>query len=207
VFVSVGLCFNEKVLREFSVDSLVSEEDRADIDAALQGDEAGYARLVDRYSTQVFRHMSRFTRDRGVLEELTQEVFVQIYYSLPNFRGEAPFVHWVRKIAMRSGYRYWTRLRVERERSAALERWRHELPPVEAQSPTEAADLLQSLLAVLPPKDRLVLTLYYLEDCTAKEIAELMGWNATLVRVRVHRALAAMRKHLARVPELGARHG
>lgn len=203
----VGLYLNERMLRELSVDSLVSEEDRADIDSTLQGDEAAYARLIDRYSTHVFRHMSRFTRDRGVLEELTQEVFVQVYYSLPNFRGEAPFVHWLRKIAVRSGYRYWTRVRVERERSAVLERWLQELPPAEKQTPTEAADLLQTLLAVLPPKDRLVLTLYYLEDCTANEIAELMGWNATLVRVRVHRALAAMRKHLARVPELGARHG
>jgi RNA polymerase sigma-70 factor (ECF subfamily) len=188
------------------VDWIVSEEDRADIASALDGDDVAYGRLIERYEAGVFAQMGRFTRDRGVVEELVQEVFVQVYYSLPKFRGEAPLVHWIRKIATRTGYRYWTRLRGERMRDEVLAQWARSLPPPESQSAAQAAETLQLLLALLGPKDRLVLTLYYLEDCSSQEIADRMGWNATLVRVRVHRALAALRKHLARYPELGGGH-
>ncbi|MBN2310587.1 MAG: hypothetical protein JXR94_16560, partial [Candidatus Hydrogenedentes bacterium] len=60
----------------------VSEADRRDIVATLDGDEQGYARIVKRYQAQIASQMWRFTRDPNVLDELVQEAFVEVYVSL-----------------------------------------------------------------------------------------------------------------------------
>ena len=58
----------------------------------------------------------------------------------------------------------------------------------------EAAERLYGLLGQLPPQERVVLTLYYFEECGTREIAERMGWSRSLVKVRAHRARKKLRK-------------
>jgi RNA polymerase sigma-70 factor, ECF subfamily len=177
--------------------SLTTDVDRHDIRLTLDGNEDAYARLVERYEAQVFAQMWRFTRDPRVLEELVQDVFVEAYLSLARFRGEAPFLHWLRRIATRVGYRFWKHERRDRDRRAAL---RQHAPGMgsygKSPAPSEAAEAMFDMLARLAPKDRLVLTLYYLDDCDTKQIAEQTGWNPTLVRVRIHRACRRLRRLL-----------
>jgi len=171
--------------------------DQADITASLNGDEQGYARLVARYEAVIATQMWRFTRDLSTHEELVQEVFVEAYTSLSGFRGHAPFEHWLRRIATRVGYRYWRKESRERDRRAAIEEWRRTaiLPAVD-QSPSQAGECLFKLLETLPPKDRLVLTLFYFEGWDMAEIADRVGWSRTLVKVRAHRARRKLRTML-----------
>jgi RNA polymerase sigma-70 factor (ECF subfamily) len=181
--------------RERGLKPTVADIDRLDIQASISGDEMGYARLVGRYESQVFAQMWRFTRDRVVLDELVQDVFVEVYLSLRKYRGDAPFLHWVRRIATRVGYHYWKREYRERSRKeilASLDLPKNEEP---IPAPSDAAEALFKMLEVMAPKDRLALTLYYFEDCDTKEIAERTGWSLTLVRVRIHRACKRL-KHL-----------
>ena len=148
-------------------------------------------------SPDVFRQMWRFTRDPGVQDELVQEVFIEVYRSLRNFKGRAPFLHWVRRIATRVGYRYWKQqARDKRLREAIESRPIDMQSSPESHEPSEAAERLHNLLGRLDPKDRLVLTLMYFEECDGREIAERTGWSATLVRVRAHRARQRLRKLL-----------
>lgn len=191
---------------EHALESPVSEDDARDIRAVLAGEEAAFRRIVERYEHDIYRQMWRFTRDRLMLDELVQEAFVQVFYSLPRFRGDAPLLHWIRRISTRVGYQYWKKSRKQRENQERLAQCVRECPAPRDQSPEEAGELLHRLLATLPPKDRLVLTLYYLEDCSAADIAARMGWNATLVRVRVHRAIRSIRKHLEAAGLGGSRH-
>lgn len=171
--------------------------DRADIAASLNGDQDGYARLVSRYEGVIAAQMWRFTRDLGTHEELVQEVFVEAYTSLSGFRGHAPFEHWIRRIATRVGYRHWRKESRERDRRAAIEEWRRTaVLPAGDRSPSQAAECLFRLLETLPPKDRLVLTLFYFEGWDMAEIAERMGWSRTLVKVRAHRARRKLRSML-----------
>ena len=171
------------------MDETVSEMDRRDIAASLNGDGEAYSQLVQRYQGQVAAQMWRFTRDLVVLEELVQDVFVDAYFSLKGFRGQAPFLHWLRRVATRVGYRYWKSRGRQRDREEALTETILKLTAVPEGAPSsEAGEAVYGLLARLAPPDRLVMTLFYLEECDTNEIAARTGWNRTLVKVRLHRA-------------------
>lgn len=168
---------------------MVCDEDRKDIAESLAGNGEGFARLVRRYQDRVAVQMWRFTRDAVVLDQLVQDVFVEAYLSLKGFRSQAPFLHWLRRIATRVGFRYWkSQARIE-EREGALKETQMSLTAApEALTPGEAADMLYQLFRRLPPADRLVLNLFYFEECDVKQIADRSGWNRALVKVRLHRA-------------------
>ncbi|MBX7104735.1 MAG: RNA polymerase sigma factor [Gemmataceae bacterium] len=177
--------------------AVVSDTDDArDIAAAISGDGEAYRRLVGRYQSEVAQQMRWFSRDSAVRDELTHDVFVEAYLSLRSYRGTAPWIHWLRKIAVRVGYRYWTS-RQGRTCEVALseddwQRLRGKVPePTEA---TAAADLVYALLAQLASSDRLILTLLYLDGCTMAEAAERAGWTVVGTKVRAFRARNRLRK-------------
>ncbi len=179
-----------------SMNPHVTDEDRRDIAASLLGRDDAFARLVRRYQPEIARQMLRFTRDRVLLEELVQEVFVQAYLGLRGFKGEAPFLHWLRRIATRVGYRHWRNVARERAFAGALHGQMQPPPEAETASPSEAAQYLFRLLEQLPPRDRLVLTLQYFEECGTQEIAERTGWSRTLVKVCAFRARNRLKRLL-----------
>jgi len=175
----------------------VAEEDRSDIQASLAGEEEAFARLVRRYQAAIAVQMRRFSREPADVEELVQRVFVEAYRSLAGFRGRAPLLHWLRRIATRVGYRFWREEARERRGRADLAAHGESRPPwAHPTGPEEAARFLHSLLSELPPADRLVLTLHYFEGCSTQEIAERTGWSRAWVKVRAFRARRKLRSWL-----------
>jgi len=169
--------------------------DASDIAASLQGDGAAFAHLIRRYQGQVAGDLSRFTHDRLRLEELTQDVFVEAYNSLRTYRGEAPFGHWLRKITVRVGYRFLKEAGKNRARDEAVP----EPASTEADpepGPAEAAARVQGLLAKLAPRDRLVLTLMYMQGLSVAEIADRTGWSRIMVKVQAFRARQRLKRLL-----------
>jgi len=166
------------------------QTDLRDIRATLAGDGEAYSRLIYRYQNEISARMWRFSRNRRELEELVHDVFVEAYVSLKSFKAKAPFSHWLNRIATRVGYRSWKKQKRRGEREAPLQDWDQLLQAdrQEPWAPREAAEMLHSLLAQLRPRDRLVLTLMYLEELSVNEIAERTGWSKTMVKVQVHRA-------------------
>jgi len=121
-------------------------------------------------------------------------VFVSAYFSLGGYRAEAPLLHWLGKIAVRVGYRHWKN----------QSRRRVELPLADYDAPIEtdrsaeaAAEIVEQLLAKLPPRDRLVITLMYLQRHTVAEAADLAGWSQTMTRVQAWRAKKKLKKLLS----------
>ena len=175
------------------------EEDAASADVRLaqQGDGAAYARLVERYQGAIARQMWRFTRDATAHRELVQDVFVNAYTSLNGYRGSGPFLHWLRKIAVRTGYAFWrANRRRRRERSLDPETAARIADAPEDHTAAEAAELVHDVLSRLPERDRLVLTLFYLEGRTVAEIAHLLGWSRSMVKVQSWRARRKLRRLL-----------
>jgi len=171
--------------------------DRRDIDATLRGDSAAYARLVQRHQPRIAAHIWKFTRDRQAYEELVQDVFVEAYLNLRNYRGAAPLPHWLMKIATRVGYRYWKQRARQREQ-APVSVADYDIPVHDTATAeqNEAAEEVHRVLAQLPPRDRLVLTLIYREGCTIEQAAALAGWTRTMTKVQAHRARLKLRKLL-----------
>jgi RNA polymerase sigma-70 factor (ECF subfamily) len=167
-----------------------------DIRRSRQGDSDAYRRLIERHQEHVSGILWRFSRDRLVHEELVQDVFVETYLSLASYRAKAPFAHWLSRIATRVGYRYWKQTARRREReSFTLDEW-DQMPdePAERIDPSKAASLVHRLLAQLRPRDRLVLTLRYLEGCDVAETAHRTGWTKSMVKVQTLRAMKKLEK-------------
>ena len=175
----------------------VSEVDWSDIAKTLGGDGQAYARIVTRYQDQITAQMWRLSRQRADCEQLVHEVFVEAYLSLRAYKGRAPFLHWLRRIATRVGYRYWKQqARARRQSGVPIQDWHRSVEPVNNDTAEEAAKVVHSLLEELPPRDRLVLTLIYLEGCSVAQAAELSGWSQTMVKVQAHRARKKLKKLL-----------
>ena len=186
-----GECVNEPAL---------SHEEAREIRASLDGDEDAYARIVRRHQDAIAQYMWRFTRDRTTHEELVQDVFVEAFFSLHGFRGRSPLLHWLRRIGTRVGYRYWRqRRRVDAARPMPVQDWnRIQARAREGMAPGEAAEIVCEMLAQLPPRDRLVLTLMYLEGLTVRQVTSLTGWTQSMVKVQAYRARQKLRRLLDR---------
>jgi len=167
-----------------------NQADLRDIKATLAGDGEAYSRLISRYQNEISGRMWRFSRNQRQLEELVHDVFVEAYVSLKGFKAKAPFSHWLNRIATRVGYRFWKKQKRQSDREAPLQDWDQLIQDERQQAwePKEAAEMLHGLMAQLRPRDRLVLTLMYLEDLSINEIADQTGWSKTMVKVQVHRA-------------------
>jgi len=175
-----------------------NELDTADIRDSLSGDGDAYGRLVTRYQQPIANSMWRFTRDRRQWEELVQDVFVEGYLSLGTYSAQAPLLHWLRRIATRVGYRYWKNQQKRRDEAAWTDETELLTSADEAVgSSQDAAELVHRILAELSPRDRLVMTLTYLEERNVAEVSQLTGWSKSMVKVQLHRA----RKRLAKICE------
>ena len=192
------------------MDSELVAEDRQQTNASLtaeledvrlsrQGDSDAYTRLIKQHQSHVSRIMWRFSRDRLVHEELVQDVFVEAYMSLGGYREKAPFGHWLSRIATRVGYRYWKQqARRQETESFSLAEW-DQLPDKspDKMDPGQAADMLHRLLGQLRPRDRLVLTLRYLEGFDVAKTARRTGWTKSMVKVQTLRAKKRLEKLFA----------
>lgn len=177
-----------------SSDTTAARADWADVRRCLDGDEQAFLRLVERHQPRIAALMWRFSRDREEHVELVQDVFIEAWQSLPGYRAEAPFEHWLARIATRVGYRFWRRrASAERITSVPLEDC-PQLAAPEQLEPSEAGELLHRLLQELSPRDRLVITLRYLEEHSVEETAKLTGWSQTMVKVQAWRARRRLQK-------------
>lgn len=164
--------------------------------AALAGDDGAFARLVGRHKRRVFRLAGRFARDNDDLEDICQEVFIKVYENLAKFRRDAPFEHWLSRIAVTSCYDA-LRSRKHEKQQTALDDIAFQLHDRAADAHNETfpmRDLLNRALARLKPEERLVITLLELEEYSVKEIAASTGWSEANVKVRAHRAREALKR-------------
>lgn len=184
------------------------EQSEAELIAAvLKGDRASFEPLVAKYSPRVFATVRRYARRESEIEDIAQEVWLKAFDKLKSFRGEAPFEHWLMRLTVRTCYDFLRGHQRNRESSFSEisepeEDWLDRFvadPGTAAEDAAAARTLINRVLEKLSPEARLVIQLLEIEDRSVKEIADLTGWSAPLVKVRAFRARAEMRKILARM--------
>lgn len=182
-------------------------EDAELIAAVLRGDTASFEPLVRKYQPRVFATARRYARREDEVADIVQDVFIKAFQKLDSFRGEAPFEHWLMRLAVRTCYDHLRRHR-RRPESTFTELTDDEndwldrtltAPEDTSEDADAARALVQRLLEMISPKARLVITLLELERRSVKEIAALTGWSVPLVKVRAFRARAEMRRCLQRL--------
>ena len=177
------------------------------IAAVLRGDTASFEPLITKFSPRVFATARRYARRESEVEDIVQEVWSKAFLKLASFRGEAPFEHWLMRLAVRTCYDFLRGHQRNRESSfSELSEpeadWldRYVADPDQAGETADAARVLvQRVLEQLSPPARLVITLLEIEERSVKEIAALTGWSVPLVKVRAFRARAQMKKCLAKM--------
>lgn len=184
------------------------EPTEADLIAAvLKGDAASFEPLVQKYSPRVFATARRYARRESEVEDIVQEVWLKAYQKLSSFRGEAPFEHWLMRLAVRTCYDFLRAHQRNRETAFSeisdaegdwLERFAAQ-PGSAPENADAAKQLIDRVLDQLSPAARLVITLLEIEDRSVKEISKLTGWSVPLVKVRAFRARAEMRKIMAKI--------
>jgi RNA polymerase sigma-70 factor, ECF subfamily len=162
-------------------------------------EQEAFERLVPAYRRRVFGLAYGMLRDRAAAEDLAQEVFVKLWQALPRYDGRAQLSTWIYAITRNAAL---SALRARR-RSVSLSD-----PAVLAEAEgVAAADAepgdagLRRRVEALPEKQRLAVTLYYLDERPVEEVAEMMGMPANTVKTHLHRARASLAKALAGVGE------
>ncbi len=177
------------------------------IAAVLKGDVASFEPLVQQYSPRLFATARRYARRESEVEDIVQEVWLKAFQKLSSFRGEAPFEHWLMRLAVRICYDFLRSHQRHRETTFSelaepesdwLERFVHQ-PDSARDDAAAARQLVERVLAQLSPAARLVITLLEIEERSVKEISSLTGWSVPLVKVRAFRARAEMRRVLAKM--------
>jgi len=177
------------------------------IAAVLKGDAASFEPLIVKYQPRVFATARRYARRESEVEDIVQEIFLKAFNKLKSFRGEAPFEHWLMRLAVRTCYDFLRGHQRNRE-TAFTEltepetQWldRFVVQPNDADENASAARaLVDRILTQLSPAARLVITLLEIEERSVKEISALTGWSVPLVKVRAFRARAEMRKIVAKI--------
>lgn len=189
-------------------DSLhVDRDDTELIECIRKGEVEVFAELVRRYQARVFRTARRYARREDEVEDIVQEVFLKVHQKLEGFRGDAPFEHWLMRVAVRTCYDFLRKHQRSREcsftdLSPEEDDWLERYQGAPASAPEDAAaarELVRRVMEHLSPAARLVITLLEIEERSVKEIASLTGWSISLVKVRAFRARAEMRRVLGRL--------
>ena len=133
---------------------------------------------MERYQTMVFRLAYSYTRSRSDAQDLCQEVFLRYYCRRPIFASEEHRRAWLLRVT------------VNRCKSHLSSWWVRRTVPLDDRIPMPEPEALQldEALRQLGEKDRLVIHLFYYEECSTREIAKMMHCTEGAVRTRLTRA-------------------
>ena len=142
--------------------------ERADaelIAAVLQGDTASFEPLVTKYSPRLFATARRYARREDEVQDIVQEIWAKAFQKLGTFRGDAPFEHWLMRMAVHTCYdflrhhqrsRETTYTELTTEENDWIERFATS-PETASEDSDAARQLVSRLLQMLSPSARLVI--------------------------------------------------
>ena len=177
---------------------------------ARSGDPRAFRRLADHLGPELIRYLTSFLHgDVHAAHDVAQDVLVQAWHALESIEDAGHLRRWCFRVA-RCRAITWIRRRgppgrpMESLDVVRDDDTRRDLPATEHPAPCRPeAGLEGSLrraLRLLPAGYAAPLTLHYVQGCTTRETAELLGLNRTTVKMRLHRARAFLRREIQRDP-------
>ncbi len=178
----------------------------AEIIQKLQQDnEQAFRQLVENYQKRVVNTCYGLVQNTEDAEDIAQDVFVEVYRSIQNFRADAKLSTWLYRIAVNRSLnhirdnkkRKWFQSFEDavKEKKAGLLHYATENPDTELEN-LQRANILHEAISSLPENQKTAFTLNKYEELSYKEIAEIMDVSVASVESLIHRAKTGLQKKL-----------
>lgn len=177
---------------------MTNDPEHSRIDRILAGEQHLYAEMVDKYKSYAYTIAQKILQNRPEAEEATQDSFVKAYHHLAGFNRESKFSTWLYRIVFNTAISY---KRKRRQQFQSIENTFIEYR-AEAEGMLEKTDrkrYLNLAMEKLNEADRTALTLFYLQEFSLEEIAEITGMQANTAKVRIHRARQRLADELTNI--------
>src|SRR5215471_11405407 len=172
-------------------------------------DELAFREIVDRYQSKVFSIIYGILRNHNDAEDIAQQVFSKIYFSIRNFDFRSSLLTWIYKITVNECYDYLRKKRVRKlvyesdfsaEDAQRLEASDPAVDPGPAvDNQLAQRDLIVKLLSKLSDSDRHLILLKEVEGHSVEELAEMTGLNENTIKVKLFRTRQKLLKAAQRL--------
>ena len=186
-----------------------TSEEAALVRRVQAGDEIAFREIVDRYQSKVFSIIYGILRNHNDAEDIAQQVFAKVYFSVRNFDFRSSLLTWIYKITVNECYDY---LRKKRVRKLVYEsdfteedaqRMEASDLAIDAAAPVDERlaqrDLLTKLLSKISKDDRSLILLKEVEGHSVEELAQMTGMNENTIKVKLFRTRQKLLKAAARL--------
>jgi RNA polymerase sigma factor (sigma-70 family) len=176
------------------------------IEQLKQGDESAFKTIVETFQNMVYNTALSIVQNEEDAEDISQEVFVQVYQSVQNFKGESRFSTWLYRITISKSLDH-ERRKKRKKRFAFI----RSLTESKNEGPVHAADfhhpgvvldrkenaaIVFKAIRALPTNQRIAFTLHKIEGLSYKEISEVMETSISSVESLIHRGRNNLKKIL-----------
>jgi len=172
-----------------------------------QGDESAFKKLVDEWQDMVYNTALSIVQNEDDADDITQEVFIQVYQSVSSFKGESKFSTWLYRITVNRALDHEKKKKAKKrfafvqrifgnEEAEQVQPAEFNHPGVQLEKKERAAELFNALKQI-PDKQRIAFTLHKLEGQSYQEIAEVMNTSLYAVESLIARAKTNLKKILS----------
>lgn len=166
------------------------------VKASLEGDKGAFGEIVNRYQRMVARTVKGMLGDSVFSEDIGQEVFIKLYHSLAEFRGESKLSTYIQRIAvnltlneLKRRKRFFSMF----SQSGNSEMHEYEVADTDNEERKDAKEVVSKALMKMDPKFRIIITMRMLQGYTTKETAEILDLPLGTVLSRLSRGQEQMR--------------
>jgi len=169
------------------------------IESVKRGNQADFALLINRYKNKAFSLLCRMLKNEMEAEEVLQDCFLKTYNSLGSFKQEAKFSTWFYRIVYNTAL---TRLNIKKRKiETEMESISEELEvksdyDFNVTERKDFSEFINNIVQDLPPKYASVINMFYLNEMSCEEIAEVMNLTLSNVKLLLYRSRNALRELL-----------
>jgi RNA polymerase sigma-70 factor (ECF subfamily) len=184
---------------------------------AQSGDETAFQELVEKYQSKVFSIIHGIVRHRNDVEDIAQQVFAKVFFSIRNFDFRSSLITWIYKITVNECFDY---LRKKKVRKLVYEsdlsedevrRVENTEPSVDRAPSADATlarrDYVLKLMSRVSEEERALLMLKEVEGYSVEELADMMNMNENTIKVKLFRARQKLVKAAQRLERPGLVNG
>ena len=182
---------------------MIIQDDTQVIQSILSGNIREYEVLVNRYKDLAFTIAYRILNNREDAEEVAQDSFIKAYRGLSTFRKDSGFSTWLYRIVFNSAV---SRKRLKRvvfqniDDMPSLQE-QSDLPKYDFDALAEKGQMLERAMQNIPEEDRVLITLYYINESSVDEIHAITGLSKANIKVRLFRARKKLQELVSKMAE------